>query len=73
MGPEERLELIGLLAEDRAWDAVLAIGRALLNEYYPGKIFDGSSGDSGPEYVVALRNAIARIDKIESDRFGGER
>lgn len=62
MDPDERLELIGLLAEDRGWDAVMAVGRALLNRHYPATVFDGSSGDAGPEYVVALRNAIARID-----------
>jgi hypothetical protein len=62
MDPEERLELIGLLAEDRGWDAVVAVGRALLNRHYHATVFDGSSGDAGPEYVVALRNAIARID-----------
>ncbi len=62
MDPEERLELIALVAADRGWDAVMAIGRALLDRYYPADIFDGSSGDSGPEYIVALRNAINRID-----------
>lgn len=62
MDPEKRLELIAFLAEDQAWDAVVAIGRALLEDYYPDSIFDGSSGDSGPEYVVALRNALTRID-----------
>lgn len=65
MDPEERLALIAALAEDRAWDAVLAIGRALLDHYYPADIFCGSSGDSGPEYVVALRAALARIEAAE--------
>lgn len=63
MDPERRLELIALLAQDKAWDAVVLVGRTLLDEYYPATIFTGSSGDSGPEYVVALRNALARIDK----------
>jgi hypothetical protein len=30
MDPEERLELIAALAQDRAWDAVVLVGRALL-------------------------------------------
>lgn len=68
MDPERRLELIALLAEDKAWDAIVLIGRDLLETYYPGKVFDGSSGDSGPEYVVALRKALERVDKIEADR-----
>jgi hypothetical protein len=62
MDPEQRLEFIAMIAQDKAWDAVVLVGRALLNHYYPADIFTGSSGDSGPEYVVALRNALARID-----------
>jgi hypothetical protein len=67
MDPDERLELIALLAKDRAWDAVVLIGRALLDRYYPADIFTGVSGDSGPEYVVALRNALGRIDEGKRD------
>lgn len=60
MDPERRLELIALLAQDRAWDAVILIGRELLDAYYPADIFTGVSGDSGPQYVVALRAALER-------------
>lgn len=63
MSPEIRLELIASLAEDKAWDAVVMIGRALLDEYYPADIFTGVSGDSGPQYIVALRAALDRIDE----------
>jgi hypothetical protein len=62
MDPEQRLELIAALAQDNAWDAVVLVGRALLDGYYPANIFTGVSGDSGPEYVVALRKALTRID-----------
>ena len=62
MDPKQRLELIALLAEDKAWDAVVTIGRTLLDHYYPASVFDESSGDTGPGYVVALRNALARIE-----------
>lgn len=62
MDPEERLELIALLAHDRAWAAIVKIGRALLDHYYPSHIFTGESGDSGPQYVVALREALRRIE-----------
>lgn len=62
MDPERRLELIGLLAQDSAWDAVVLIGRELLDTYYPATVFTGASGDTGPEYIVALRNALAKID-----------
>ena len=61
MDHEERLELIAALAQDRAWDAVVMVGRALLDHHYPADIFTGVSGDAGPEYVVALRKALARI------------
>jgi len=61
MDPEDRLRLITLLAQDKAWDAVVEVGQALLDHYYPVDVFDGSSGDPGPEYVVALRNALERI------------
>ena len=62
MDPEDRLELIGRLAVHEDWDAIVKIGRMLLDSYYPKSVFTGISGDSGPEYVVALRNALARID-----------
>lgn len=61
MDAEDRLNLIAALATNQDWEAVAIIGRALLNTYYPSTVFDGSSGDPGPEYVVALRNALARI------------
>lgn len=61
MPPEEKLDLIAALIQDRAWDAVVVIGQALLDHYYPATVFTGSSGDSGPAYVVALRNALNRI------------
>ena len=62
MDPEQRLALIALLAQDRGWDAVVIVRRALLEQYYPADVFDGSSGDSGPQYVAALRQALERID-----------
>jgi hypothetical protein len=63
MDPVQRLELIALIAEDRAWDAVVLVGQALLDHYYPADVLDGLSGDSGLEYVAALRRAIDRINK----------
>lgn len=60
MDPERRLELIGMLARDEAWDAVILIGQELLDAYYPASVFTGESGDSGPQYVAALRNALAK-------------
>lgn len=64
MDPERRLELIAMLAQDRAWDAVMLIGRELLDTYYQAKVFTGTSGDSGsgPRYVSALREALKQVD-----------
>jgi hypothetical protein len=62
MDPEQRLELIAIVAQDRAWDAILAVGRAYLDLVYPADIFTGESGDSGPAYVVALREALKRAE-----------
>jgi hypothetical protein len=61
MDPETRLELIAALAADRGWDAVVLVGRSLLDHYYPADIFTGISGDPGPAYVVALRDALQRV------------
>ena len=63
MDPEERLELIALLAKDKAWQAIVLIGQAILDHYYSEDIFDGSSGDSGPKYIVALREALRAISQ----------
>jgi len=60
---ERRLELIALLAKDEAWNAIILIGQELLDSYYPAKIFTGTSRDSGPQYVVALRDALNRVTK----------
>lgn len=61
MDQDRRLELIALLAQDKSWDAVVLIGTELLDAYYPADIFTGISGDLGPAYVVALRDALAAI------------
>ncbi len=44
-----------------SFDALLYIGERLLAEVYPARVFTGESGDSGPQYVVALRAALQRI------------
>jgi hypothetical protein len=61
MDAERRLELIGQLAKGEDWDAIVTIGEAILDHHYPASVFDGSSGDPGPLYVVALREALARV------------
>lgn len=68
MDPEDRLDLIRMLAQDQGWDAVVLIGRVLLDAHYPADIFDGSSGDPGPGYIVALREALRHVDEIVARR-----
>lgn len=63
MDPEDRLHLIALLAQDRAWDVVVEIGQALLDHYYPEDIFTGESGDSGAVFVSALRAALKNVKR----------
>lgn len=60
----ERLEEIIREEKPDTWsfDTLLYVGRRLLRDVYPADIFTGVSGDSGPQYVVALRAAIDRID-----------
>jgi len=61
MTPEDRLELIALLARNDAWDALVKIGETLLDLYYPEDIFTGASGNPGPVYIVALRDALKNV------------
>jgi hypothetical protein len=68
MDPERRLELIALLAADRAWDAVVLIGKAILEDIYPEDVFDGSSGNPGSDYIVALRHALNRIEAVDRNK-----
>ena len=68
MDPERRLELIALLAKDQAWGAVVLIGQELLDHYYPANIFSGASSDSGPKYVVALRNVLNELPELAKEQ-----
>lgn len=68
MNPEMRLKLIATIVTNDTWGAILLVGRAILDRYYPASVFDGSSGDSGPDFIVALREAIKRIDEIDKAR-----
>jgi hypothetical protein len=44
-----------------SWDVLVMVGQRLLDEVYPADIFTGVSGDKGPVYVVALRNALRAL------------
>ena len=50
---ERRLELTK--------DVVIAAQR-LHDRFYPNTVFDGSSGDEGPLYILNLRNALKRLE-----------
>ena len=56
-----------------AWKKVVRVGRRIVSEVYPPEVFTGSSGDTGPLYIVALRAALEAIDESEGiDRARGE-
>jgi len=44
--------------EKWSWNVLVMVGHRLLDELYPADVLTGVSGDSGPAYVVALRNAL---------------
>ena len=52
--------------ESKAFDRILDLGRALLDKYYPASVFTGVSGDLGPTYVAALRDALKRKSQAEA-------
>lgn len=56
-------------AVERApWDTLVAIATEICNRYYPADIFTGSSGDPGPQLIVALRRCIAADEPRRRDR-----
>ena len=61
MDDEKRLELIRMIIQDEWWNTILFVGREVLDRHYPAEIFDGSSGDPGPAYIVALRKALSDV------------
>jgi len=48
--------------EKWSWDVLVLVGKRLLDEVYPADIFTGASGDPGPAYVVALRDALRVLE-----------
>ena len=62
---EQQAEITRLRAkvdelENPGWEQFISLTTQWL-EKYPPNIFDGSSGDKGPLFVVALRNALAAL------------
>ena len=51
-------------AEGIAFWSYVAITERWLKQY-PADIFDGSSGDKGPLFVVAIREAVAKLKEGE--------
>ena len=50
--------------EDPGWEQFINLSTQWL-EKYPPDIFTGESGDPGPLFVVALRNALAALQENE--------
>ena len=49
------------------WEKMLRIAKRIEREVYPPDVFNGSSGDPGPELLVALRKAIARCESTADE------
>lgn len=52
--------------ESNVWERVVRVGTVMLDQFYPPDIFTGESGDAGPTYVVALREALKRQSIAEA-------
>ena len=55
---------IDALQGNMGFDNFISVAETWL-ENYPPDIFDGSSGDKGPLFVVALREALAALKENE--------
>jgi hypothetical protein len=44
-----------------SFHALMAMAKRMLDEVYPESMFTGESSDSGPRFVVALREVIREI------------
>jgi hypothetical protein len=62
---EEQTEHYGVV-DKWSWQKLVRIGRRILDEVYPEHLFTGASGDTGPLYIVALRDALAVLDQARS-------
>ena len=48
------------LRDSWSFETMLYVGQRVINEVYPETIFTGASGDLGPQYVAALRDALRK-------------
>lgn len=58
------------LAEDlnsATWQKLMDLGQRILDRWFPEEIFTGVSGDAGPAYIVALREALKRVSALPPD------
>ncbi len=60
-------EVFEILIDSCGFDFLLYIGKKILDKHYPEDIFTGVSGDPGPVYIVALREALNQIEKEEEE------
>ncbi len=54
-------EMFEMLLDNCGFDTLMYIGKKILARHYPKDIFTGGSGDSGPAYLVALREALKQV------------
>jgi len=66
----ENERLAEALREDRekwSFETALFVGALLLKKVYPASVFTGASGDIGPQYVAALRNALKNYEQVTAN------
>lgn len=59
---QERIEELS----DPGWKDYIALTRKWL-EHYPPDIFTGVSGDPGSVFIVAIRNAVAKLQEADDE------
>ncbi len=54
-------EMFEMLIDSCGFDTLIYLGKKMLDRHYPESIFTGTGKGSGPEYIVALREALEKV------------
>ncbi len=63
-------EVFEILMDNCGFNFLLYVGKKILDKHYPEDIFTGESGDLGPKYIVALREALTQIERSDKEEDG---
>ncbi len=56
-------EVFEILTDSCGFDFLLYLGKKILDKNYPTDVFTGESGEAGPNFIVALREALRRCNE----------